>query len=238
MTELDPRNSALSGRFRPRRGSFSPRGRRGQEGRRRESRRCGVHPECRGRLRQRRGRSAPRREEGAAHGRHRRSYHLRARGRRRAHLSVHLRLLQRAAGRRGDPAGAAVRRPRHRRLRRGGHGRTGHLAVRLCLPGRAHRPEVQRHRAERAHELGHAGQPDRHLRGDGHGHLQEQGRRDQRARDAALRVLRRRRDVGSRRLGGGRGGGGAFGQRQRQRHLGQSERHPRDQRSHLRGGHG
>ena len=28
------------------------------------------------------------------------------------------------------------------------------------------------------------------------------------------------------------------GQRQRQRHLGQSERHPRDQRPHLRGGHG
>ena len=53
--------------------------------------------------------------------------------------------------------------------------------------------------------LGHAGQPDRHLRGHCHGHLQEQGRRDQRARDAALRVLRCRRDVGSRRLGGGRG---------------------------------
>lgn len=61
------------------------------------------------------------------------------------------------------------------------------------------------------HELGHAGQPDRHLRGDGHGHLQEQGRRDQRARDPAFRVLRCRRDVGSRRLSGGRGDGGAFG---------------------------
>lgn len=63
------------------------------------------------------------------------------------------------------------------------------------------------------HEPWRAGQPDRHLRGDGHGHVQEQGCRDQRARDAALRVLQCRRDVGSRRFGGGGGDGGAPGQR-------------------------
>lgn len=58
----------------------------------------------------------------------------------------------------------------------------GHLAVRLCLPRRAHRPEVQRHRAEPSPtNLGTPGNQVVTCGGDGHGHFQKQGHRDQRA---------------------------------------------------------
>lgn len=158
MTELDPRNSASPADSAPDEG-LSPRA--AAEAKKAAAAKAAAAAFIQSAgddYGQRRGRSAPRREEGPAHGRHRWSYHLRARSRPACSPICSPPASSTSSRSPRRPSGVPLSDARrHRRLRRGGHGRAGHLAVRLRLPRRAHRPEVQRHRAEPSpRELGHA----------------------------------------------------------------------------------